>query len=720
MNITANSPLGTRMDQPCNTDDFDPQLFWTDNTNKTLHYLVASYDHKIGLYKVLTTGILNGYFESSKYNYRFNFENYIRIGREKSPTISYANSDYRFYTDFQDTQQFSESVRNNNILLIIHTSDVMKAAPDLFFVNDLSYSSDGDGDIYGRDGMRDDIGSLITDLIEYNFLDTNQFKHFHNGTEIYRNSYTPMSTIPYDEDDGFQYIQEDYVGKNLWAYSGITYTSFANFGTGSKVMTNPNPDNSSIRIATYPWIYSPYGFYLLGVPTNPQNYLTKNKLNFSLPIEIGAKPITISFWYLCLSDEESGFSIQVNGDIIGTMVERFIWRRATLTTTVNANAIDISIMTSETSILFIKYFKVEEGSVATPFVDSFRDFNFWAYDKNDYPICNLDPFSTGSWSQIYYNAFLKIDIDAKKVFIENKYYDVTDMPCNFNEWYYYSMDGSFKRFFTKGNVHEAEVVDKEFVVVNDKKLPIKITTAKQLKVNTGFGTDESLIRDLIKTPYVFRPEYPSFDLTGRNLLLNTAAVRSGTGTLDYGTFANAIGKGGFEQTYLGADYYTPYVLSFEARLVNITGFPRTYIYIEKTWTSGLNFVAGPVTDTDKLAQTFKKFTFVIYNVWCSDIGKSAADSRLLFQTYQDDAYVDATFEIKNVKLEKGTVATDYTPAPEDTDPDYDKIKLKQYQINTNSFDGFNGSKYSETNLELILEDTKKYKRRTTVNQNFWD
>lgn len=45
---------------------------------------------------------------------------------------------------------------------------------------------------------------------------------------------------------------------------------------------------------------------------------------------------------------------------------------------------------------------------------------------------------------------------------------------------------------------------------------------------------------------------------------------------------------------------------------------------------------------------------------------------------------------------------------------------KRYSIDTTSFEGYNGSKLSERNIELILTDEKKYTRKTNFDLTFWD
>jgi hypothetical protein len=48
------------------------------------------------------------------------------------------------------------------------------------------------------------------------------------------------------------------------------------------------------------------------------------------------------------------------------------------------------------------------------------------------------------------------------------------------------------------------------------------------------------------------------------------------------------------------------------------------------------------------------------------------------------------------------------------------VLLKRYKNNTTTFEGWNGSNLSDRNIELIIEDEKKYKKITTPQIGFFD
>ena len=57
---------------------------------------------------------------------------------------------------------------------------------------------------------------------------------------------------------------------------------------------------------------------------------------------------------------------------------------------------------------------------------------------------------------------------------------------------------------------------------------------------------------------------------------------------------------------------------------------------------------------------------------------------------------------------------------EPTITDDGSLKLKRYKNNTTTFEGYNGTNLSERNIELVIEDEKKYKKITTPSIGFFD
>lgn len=74
--ITNNSPIDiTGGTLYLNDPDFESNLFFTDS-NSSLYYMIIS-----GQY-VVTSGILQGYYNGTNYDYRFDFNNYIKIDNQ--------------------------------------------------------------------------------------------------------------------------------------------------------------------------------------------------------------------------------------------------------------------------------------------------------------------------------------------------------------------------------------------------------------------------------------------------------------------------------------------------------------------------------------------------------------------------------------------------------------------------------------------------------------
>jgi hypothetical protein len=77
--------------------------------------------------------------------------------------------------------------------------------------------------------------------------------------------------------------------------------------------------------------------------------------------------------------------------------------------------------------------------------------------------------------------------------------------------------------------------------------------------------------------------------------------------------------------------------------------------------------------------------------------------------------------IRNIQLSKYYNSYVWNKNQEEV-PDYYPLRLdtKRYMLDTTSFEGYNGSKLSEKNIELILTDEKVQKRRSNFELNFFD
>lgn len=104
-----------------------------------------------------------------------------------------------------------------------------------------------------------------------------------------------------------------------------------------------------------------------------------------------------------------------------------------------------------------------------------------------------------------------------------------------------------------------------------------------------------------------------------------------------------------------------YTLSFEVR--GTVGLNLNYIYIMNTDTGNQSVIANPIvqseTDFQKVIITFKKLYVSEYS-WIMISGRNHIAGEW--------------FEVKNVKMEKGNIATDYTTAPEDNEGLYTWIR----------------------------------------------
>ena len=76
MQIQQFSPLQGSGAYYLNYTYFESKLMFTD-TNPLLNYMVCRFDDKDNVWKVIGNGKLNGYLESSTYNYKIDLYDYI-------------------------------------------------------------------------------------------------------------------------------------------------------------------------------------------------------------------------------------------------------------------------------------------------------------------------------------------------------------------------------------------------------------------------------------------------------------------------------------------------------------------------------------------------------------------------------------------------------------------------------------------------------------------
>lgn len=169
-----------------NATNFDSRLLFSD-TNAALNYAVIRYDYDDSKYKVIANGRLEGYSNNTDYDYRFDFENYIRIEHYKTLNLDKFNSR-------NDIQYQSLPKYMSRISLVLYTGNILTA-------NAGKITKQANGEYWLNAGQTP--SSLVyTYEYDYKFYDksTNTLNPVTTSPLIYNEGWLPVtvysSTVP--------------------------------------------------------------------------------------------------------------------------------------------------------------------------------------------------------------------------------------------------------------------------------------------------------------------------------------------------------------------------------------------------------------------------------------------------------------------------------------------------------------------------------------------
>lgn len=313
------------------------------------------------------------------------------------------------------------------------------------------------------------------------------------------------------------------------------------------------------------------------------------------------------------------------------------------------------------------------------------------YDSRTFLINTSQPANKFNWG--IYND------NTEQTLISDSW-DLTSPTC-FNRWYFYNPNGSFDTLNTVGNMNQISTITKNTIRVGNNIINTDITNTKQIKQNSGFGLTESQINGLIYSPYVYALEGVD-NYINPNLLQGTLLPGFET---SFGTVT--------EMPPIGEEAYMQFVPSGSG--FGLNGFPFTYyqgfkyymsMYLRSNVDIQMRFQIDVMGQKifDLVAHEWQLCTFPI------DSDGTYINSILYLVSNET-----CTLDFKKLKLEYGIQASEWSPSVYDS-----PATTKEYIINTNTFEGYNGKKLSQKNIELIFTDPKIYKRKTNKTINFFD
>jgi len=313
------------------------------------------------------------------------------------------------------------------------------------------------------------------------------------------------------------------------------------------------------------------------------------------------------------------------------------------------------------------------------------------YDRKTFLINTSNPANLFNWT--IYNS------DTEQTLISDSWV-LSPTNC-YNQWYFYNPNGTFDTIKTTGNLNEISNITKDTIKVGDKIINTNIVNNKQIKQNTGFSLTDSQIKGLIYSPYIYTLDNVD-NYINPNLFNDSLMPEFET---SYGTITKmpAIGEEEFMR-------FVPYGYVF-----GLNGFPFTYydgfnyymsMYLRSDVDIQIRFgidVIGQVV-FNLLAHQWKLCTFPI-------IPSGSFTNSILYLASNESC----TLDFKKLKLEFGSQPSEWSPSVYDS-----PAKIKEYTIDNKIFDGYNGKKLSQKNIELLFNDPKSYKRKTNYTTNFFD
>lgn len=374
----------------------------------------------------------------------------------------------------------------------------------------------------------------------------------------------------------------------------------------------------------------------------------------------------------------------------------------------------------------------------TTFNVSSEKINLKVYDENENILILSNLYtSTKGIGRLF---MIYIPLNATKILFTNllnnetKEYKVHKI-CS-KPYFYWGSDG-IDVVYLSGNQHIVENTTKEYINLGNKKYPIKIETTKQIKRNTGFNLIEEQVFDLLKTTYINEIYDGEIEQSDRNLF-------DGSTSPDWTHIDNQNYSTNNIITNDGEQYNR--VIPTSGNKINIKGIYKDYkkdiFYIASCWVrqkSGSS-ITYRIFESREI-EPYNEFT-ILNDTWTRIYTRAFAGIDNDYGRYviiqQQGDLLNIPLEIKNIqveyeienyilyekeygymyKLEKDGIPSIYKQSLLDSGKL--TVKNKLWLLDTSNFEGYNGSLYSEKNIELLLTDEKTYKKYLNIKQNFYD
>lgn len=640
--ITNDSPLTSgATHQYINEVDFEPKLFFTDS-NAKLYYILLRKDSTNT--KVVQYGILNGYKEGSVYDYRFDFDNYIKIENQIDPDITMVDTLGSFKFNGFNTSTLS---------LCVDTTDVL--AQNLIAGH---IKQETNGEMLLVSGHT--TSQIVCDtMFEY---------VFHDKTD---GDCVLFETNPIVEFEKYF---------TFTVYDGIVYYNFYSNATTVMCATP-----GCTRTAGYD-----YTVYMLRIPSGTM-YLGIEGYD-----EVNNQFIGTSYQPKCY-----GYTNYYFFNTNGAFDSIHCKGTDNIVDVVTKNGIQVGNKMVYTDINIQKQIKQNTGLALTQEqiygliespnvlkINEVGDFEFNTSVFND----SSNWTTTGGWTYSNYTWSAN-----------NSNYSYLSSPVMSTADY----GNTFYLMFTAragktGYMYRIEVEDD---VAVETIYAAYITT-----VNNGFT-------------FTCPPETTHFKIHIFGLYPDSGTMAINGLTLWTGTTKK---ENIMINPYDGINIIPNSLIDVTSSANSFGLIDNIYLIGNQTYTLSAN---GYISDQSYAANEYMKTVIALKaGGWDEevDIYSAIPTTKSVSFVAPTSGYYTITsypsvgspigeLHIEWVKVELGSVATPYTGSLDEYVPD-----LKQYNIDTTSFEGYNGSKLSERNIELRFTDPKTYKRKTNRKITFFD
>lgn len=189
ISILSNSPLQTSGKYYLNSEDFESKLFFTDSSSSQ-SFIICRYDWDFAVWKVVYNGKLQGYQNDSEYQYRFDFNKYIKIEQPREFS-------FEVFGDFEDILFQDISKMTSKVSIVINgTEDILSTYPSLYNVLP-------NGEIWLNSDPQSFGSTMANTVIDYFFIDKsdNNLTPYPNITSALAQTWLPVTTYTRSDDN---------------------------------------------------------------------------------------------------------------------------------------------------------------------------------------------------------------------------------------------------------------------------------------------------------------------------------------------------------------------------------------------------------------------------------------------------------------------------------------------------------------------------------------